>query len=145
MRRRAFLAVALAALAATTTAVSAQQSKDIVVEDAWAPPTPGASKTAAVYFTVVNRGSTPDRIVGAETPAAQHADMHTTIRDGDVMRMRHVVSVDIPPGGKAVFAPNGFHVMLTGLAAPLKMGDALPITLKFAEAGDILVVATVRR
>jgi copper(I)-binding protein len=144
MRRRGFLGM-MVALALAAPAWGQQPSTNIVVEDAWAPPTPGASKTAAVYFTVVNRGTTPDRIVGAETTAAQRADMHTTIRDGDVMRMRHVVSVDIPAGGKAVFAPNGFHVMLTGLASPLKMGDAIPITLKFAEAGDVSVVATVRR
>ncbi|HTI87286.1 MAG TPA: copper chaperone PCu(A)C [Alphaproteobacteria bacterium] len=124
--------------------VSAQPGT-IAVENAWAPPTPGASKTAAVYFTVINRGGTPARIVGAATPAAEHADMHTTIRDGDIMRMRRVVSVEIPAGGKAVFAPNGFHVMLTGLKAPLKMGDKLQVTLKFAEAGDVPVVVTVRR
>jgi copper(I)-binding protein len=144
MRRRDLFIAAGLLVAAFAARASAQPS-NIVVEDVWAPPTPGASKTAAVYFTVINRGGTPDRIVGAESPAAEHADMHTTIRDGDVMRMRRVVSVEVPAGGKAVFAPNGFHVMLTGLKAPLKMGDAVPITLKFAEAGDVPAVATVRR
>jgi copper(I)-binding protein len=144
MRRRHLFIAAGLLVAGFATHVSAQPS-GIVVEDAWAPPTPGAAKTAAVYFTVINRGSTPDRIVGAVTAAAEHADMHTTIRDGDIMRMRRVVSVEIPAGGKAVFSPNGFHVMLTGLKAPLKMGDALPVTLKFAEAGDVPVVVTIRR
>jgi copper(I)-binding protein len=138
-------AVGLVAAAIMLTPVSAQQAGSIVIDDAWAPPTPGGSKTAAVYLTVENRGTSTDRIVGAASPVAERADLHTTIRDGDVMRMRHVVSVEVPPGSKAVFAPNGFHIMLTGLKSPLKMGDALPLTLKFASAGDVPVVATVRR
>src|SRR4051812_25823831 len=112
MRRRDFFVLAggLAAAASIPGLAAAQESRAIVIEDAWAPPTPGASKTGAVYLTVINRGSTPDRIVGAASPAAERADLHTTIMDGDVMRMRHVISVDVPPGGKAVFAPNGFHI-----------------------------------
>ncbi len=37
------------------------------------------------------------------------------------------------------FAPGGYHIMLTGLKAPLKTGDSFPLTLTFAGAGEVKV------
>jgi hypothetical protein len=132
--------------AATASVALAQAEKDgITVQDVWTRATPGNAKTAAVYFTAINRGGESDRIVSASSPASDRADMHTTIRDGDIMRMRRVISVDVPAGGRATFKPNGFHVMLTGLKAPLKAGDTVPLTLHFDHAGDLTVTVTVRK
>ena len=58
--------------------------------------------------------------------------------------MRRVISIDIPAGKETVFSPNGFHVMLTDLKAPLKAGEQVPLTLQFANAGAITVTVTVR-
>ncbi|MGE5539556.1 MAG: copper chaperone PCu(A)C [Gemmatimonas sp.] len=143
MRRRDLIAAALLAALAVLPA-SAQTSADIVVEDAWAPATPGGARTAAIYFTIRNVGTAPDRLVGVTSPAAQHADVHQTMSKGDMMSMHHMDGVDVPAGGSAVFAPNGSHVMLMGLNAPLKAGDKVPVTLKFQNAGEVPVVATVR-
>ena len=120
------------------------QSNTLTVEDAWARPTPGIVKTAAVYFKVINRGTSSDRLVAASTPAADRAEMHINLHEGDVVRMRRVISIDVPAGGEQVFSPNGFHVMLTGLRQPLKAGDAVPLTLQFDHAGPITVTVNVR-
>ncbi len=40
--------------------------------------------------------------------------------------------------------PGGYHVMLIELVAPLEVGQTIPVTLTFAEAGTIEVTATVR-
>ena len=42
----------------------------------------------------------------------------------------------IPAGTGATLAPGGDHVMLSGLKAPLKPGDRLQLTFRFAAAGN---------
>lgn len=141
--RRGFV-VLLLTLLAPAPMVAWAQSPGITVDDAWTRPTAGFVKTAAVYFTIVNSTSTADRLIAAGSPAADRAETHINIREGDIIRMRRVIGVDVPANGKTVFAPNGFHVMLTGLKAPLKAGDSVSLSLQFAGAGVITVPVTVR-
>jgi periplasmic copper chaperone A len=141
-----FLALALfgALLAFAPFAVRAQTT-GIVVSDAWARASMGFVKTSAVYLTIVNGGPTVDKLVAASTPVADKAEAHIMLRDGDIMRMRRVIGVDVPPGSKTVFSPNSFHIMLTGLHAPLKVGDQFPLALQFANAGLVNVTVMVRK
>jgi hypothetical protein len=141
-RRR--LVVLLLALLATAPTAAWAQSGGIAVDDAWTRPTAGFVKTAAVYLTIVNSSGTADRLIAAGSPAADRAETHINLREGDIIRMRRVISVDVPADSKTVFQPNGFHVMLTGLKAPLKVGDTVSLSLQFAAAGVITVPVAVR-
>ena len=58
--------------------------------------------------------------------------------------MRMLEDVEIPGGGNATFAPQGAHVMLMGLKAPLKKGASFPAILHFEKAGDVTVEVTVQ-
>ena len=143
MTRRGLVVLLLALLAVAPT-VAWAQSGSITVDDAWTRPTAGFVKTAAVYFTIVNSGGGADRLIAAGSPAADRAETHINLRDGDIMRMRRVISIDVPANSKTVFQPNGFHVMLTGLKTPLTAGDTVSLSLQFAGAGVITVPVTVR-
>ena len=69
---------------------------------------------------------------------AGRVELHATLMDGDVMRMRPVKDgVEILPGRSVEVVPGGLHIMLMGLAAPLKEGDAFPLSLRFEHAGTI--------
>ncbi len=46
--------------------------------------------------------------------------------------MQMVPSVPLPPGGRVIFAPGGYHLMFLGLTKGQKVGDTLPATLVFA-------------
>ena len=116
---------------------------DLLVDHPIAYATPASARTGAAYFTIVNRGAAADRLLSASTPAAGKAELHATIRDGDVMRMREVRRIEIAPGGKAVLQRGGTHVMLVDLAAPLKAGDRFALTLVFERAGAVEVVVLV--
>ena len=60
--------------------------------------------------------------------------------EGDVMKMRQVEAIDIPgPAARSSSSPGAFHVMFMGLKSPLKLGDKLPVTLKFEKAGEVQV------
>jgi copper(I)-binding protein len=61
-----------------------------------------------------------------------------------LMSMKEVASVTIPANGSVTFEPGGYHIMLTGLAAPLKNGQKFDLNLGFLNAGVIKVTATVK-
>jgi copper(I)-binding protein len=106
----------------------------------WARPTPDGAPTAAGYLTVVNRGATPERLLGGQTPVADSIEPHTMSMGGGVMRMRLAPDgFEIAPGATLTLAPGGDHLMFIGLQRPFRAGDRIPATLRFAHAGAVRV------
>lgn len=131
------LAVLTIAFALVVVASPAGQAATIQVTDAWTRATPGQSSNAAVYFTMTNTGKAADKLVSAETGAAETCELHeTSIMDG-MSHMGMSGAVEIAPGANVSFAPNGRHLMLTGLKKPLHKGDDLAVTLHFEKAGTV--------
>lgn len=116
----------------------------IGVEDPWARATPPGAKIGAGYLTIRNKSASPDRLVGAASPAAARVEMHVTLQQGEVMRMREVKGFDVPAGGSVVLAPGGAHLMLVDIKAPLREGTKVPVTLRFQRAGEVKVELPVR-
>lgn len=112
---------------------------DIQVAHPHSPPTIGVGKVGAVYFNgITNKGAQADQLVAASTPVSPMVEIHEMAMSGDVMKMRAVSAVDLPPGKEVVLKrgqANGYHVMLMDLGKPLKAGDKFPITLTFKRAG----------
>ena len=110
----------------------------VSVENPWARPTPPSAKLGAGYLTVLNAGAA-DRLVGAGSPAAARVEMHVTIRDGEIMRMREAKAFELPAQGRLELKPAGAHLMFIDLKRPFKAGDKVPVTLKFDKAGEVKV------
>ncbi|MDH4059357.1 MAG: copper chaperone PCu(A)C [Aquincola sp.] len=125
------LATALS-LAAT---VSFAQVK---AEAAWARPTVVGQQGGGGYLSLTSPAA--DRLLGGSTPVARRFELHTMAMKGDVMEMRQLDAIELPAGRKVDFKPGGLHVMFIGLKAPLKVGDKVPVTLKFEKAGELKVV-----
>ena len=119
----------------------------IKIDQVWARATPGAAKTAAIYFTITNTGATPDTLEGeGNTPVAEHAILHEDKITNGVMQMRPLKSLTIAPGTSVSLEPSdGYHLMLTGLKGPLKEGQTVPLTLTFDHAGKQQVTASVAK
>ena len=134
MRRFAFAFLLAAAL---PVAAPASADGPLTVEDARArillPSRPGAA-----WLTIRNSGGA-DRLLGAESPAAERIEIHTHIHERGVMKMRRVEAIDIPAGGEAALEPGGGHLMLFGLKTGLAPGDSFPLTLLFEKAGQVTV------
>ena len=132
---RLVLAVALAASSAASGPAAA--GGPLTIEDARArivlPSRPGAA-----WLTIRNTGEA-DRLIGAESPAADRVELHTHIHDGGVMMMRKVEGIDVPAGGRAALRPGGDHLMLFGLKGKLSPGDRFPLTLVFEKAGRVAI------
>ncbi|NUR44799.1 MAG: copper chaperone PCu(A)C [Sphingomonas sp.] len=121
----------------------APPANSIVVEQPWARATPPGAKTGAAYVTLVNNGTTADRLLGATTPLADKVEFHKETEESGVSRMREVPSVEVQPGARVTFKPGGMHMMMIGLKQSLKEGQSLPITLQFEKAGSIAVTASI--
>jgi copper(I)-binding protein len=112
---------------------------EIRIIEPWARATAGTATAGAAYMTLNNAGATADRLTEASSPVAARTEIHTHIIEGDIMRMRAVEGVDLPPGETVEFQPGGLHVMLIGLTAALQEGESFPLTLTFAAAGATTV------
>ncbi len=111
---------------------------DIRIDHPYARPTVAAQTAGGVYLSMENRGKTTDQLISASSPVAKTAEIHTMSMQGDVMKMREVPHIEIKPSEKIVMAPgHGYHIMLIGLKQPLKIGDSLPLTLRFKNAGTV--------
>ncbi|HEX9466329.1 MAG TPA: copper chaperone PCu(A)C [Alphaproteobacteria bacterium] len=139
------LVLAVAVTAWLTPALAqSPQSGAIHVEGAWARPTPPTAKAGAAYMTVVNSGA-DDRLVSASTPIAGKAEVHETINDNGVMKMRPAGALEVKPGTPTKLQPGGLHLMLTELKAPLADGQSFPLTLVFEKAGKVETSVHVQR
>lgn len=139
------IAVATLALGAATLVLAHSYTKaQLKIGHPWARATVAGQSAGGAFMKIENTGSTPDKLIGASTPAAASVQLHSMAMEGEVMRMREVPAIELPPGKTVELAPGQFHMMLMGLKAPLKADDKLPLTLKFEKAGDVEVEVSVQ-
>jgi copper(I)-binding protein len=148
MNRTSVLIASFAVLAAilpsaVITFAVAQQRRDIEIGHPWARATPGSAPNGAAYFSIVNKGDSPDRLIATSSPAAERAEVHESKMENGVMTMRPLGALTIEPGKAIEFKPNARHVMLMALKHPLKEGETFPLTLTFEKSGDIQITVSV--
>jgi copper(I)-binding protein len=97
----------------------------------------GAVPTSAAYLTIDNAGDRPDRLLSVDCACAKSASVHRTQTKAGISSMDAAGPIVIPAHGKVVFAPEGLHIMLMGLTAPLKAGGMQQMTLRFEHAGAV--------
>lgn len=137
----------------TTAVADTAAAHGVVVERPWvrtpimppAGPGPPPPVNTAAYLVLTNRTDSTETLVGVATGAADTAEIHSATMDGDIMRMRPVGSVVVPPGGRVVLAPGGLHIMLIGLHRRLAEGDSVALQLRLHGGRVIDVMAPVRR
>jgi copper(I)-binding protein len=102
------------------------------------PTSPGE---ATSFLVLENRGSAPVTLVGAASPDAETVQLHSMASG----RMDPVARLDIAPGGRVLFAPGRYHLMLEGLRRALVAGDTVSLELRFEGADALTVRAPVLR
>lgn len=102
-----------------------------------------AQQNGAVYMNIANTGAA-DRLLKAETEAANTVELHTVVQENGMMQMRPVDGIDVPANGSVQLKPGGFHVMLLGVNRELKAGDKINVKLTFDKAGVREIQAKIR-
>jgi copper(I)-binding protein len=100
-------------------------------------PAPASPDVAAAYFTVHNRGDTPDALVAVSTALTPDASLHHYVRSDGAEQMAPLARLAVPPHGRAVLQPGGNHLMLMHPNRQLRQGDRVTLTLHFAHAGTL--------
>ncbi len=141
--------VVLALLLLTSTALAQQAAPpDLLIYNLWVRPTAPALADGATpeppipgtvtgaYMTIENTGSTDYHLVSASDDFTEMTQLHQmTMDDKGVMRMSMVDQVDIPAGQTVTLASTGgYHVMLMNVTHDLYPGDAVALTLTFADS-----------
>ena len=117
---------------------------DVRISDAWARETISGQTSTAAYVTLKNEGASDDRLVSVSAEAPAMAMIHSSESSDAIARMRPMDSgLAVPAGATIELEPGGTHVMVTGLRAPLNVGDTLKLSMRFEKSGerpvDILV------
>jgi hypothetical protein len=141
-------AVVIVATVAACGAGGATPRATLAVSDAWIRLPVGADQSqTAAYITIANTGPDADALVGVSCALGGMAAMHQTSTSsgmGGMTGMEMMDRLEIPGGGSLHMAPGGYHIMLTGLTAPLALGQKVKFTLTFEHAGAMTVEAEVR-
>jgi len=152
-RRRVVGAAAalLALLAVAACDSSADSSKDAVtpkaetkpavsIKDPWVKAAPKGM--TAAFGTLRNDGDQPVTVISATSAAAPKLELHEVAMAGGKMVMRPKTGgFTIPARGTHELAPGGDHIMFMELAAAVKPGDEVAVTLKLKDGTELTFTA----
>src|ERR1700761_3725995 len=137
--------VLLGCLAAAPARGEDVKAGDLVISQAWSRATPGGAKIGAGYLTIENKGNAADRLVAISGDVAGKIEVHEMAMNNGVMTMRPLEQgLTVDPGKTVTLAPGGYHLMMTDLKQPMKLGDKVPLTLVFEKAGKVAVTLDVQ-
>ena len=120
-------------------------NEHLMVHDAWVREAPPSMKMLAGYFTIMNSSDRDKEIVGASSPQFERVELHKSMEEGGMATMVAQKSVKVPKQGTVKFKPGGLHLMLIKPKKPIKAGDKVNITLKFANSPDLKMTAEVKK
>ena len=140
-----FCAVLIGVIAGSSARAEEVKAGDLVISQAWSRATPNGAKIGTGYFTIENKGTTADKLVGVSGEVSDKIEVHEMSMNNGVMKMRPVDGgLTIEPGKTVKLAPNGYHLMIMDLKSPLKQGGKVPVTLEFEKVGKVAVTLDVQ-
>lgn len=132
-------------LPATDRGLLHAQTATVSVRDAWVRDPGAIRKVTAAFFVLENTGPAVRAVVSATCDIAETVELHEMVRDGGMMKMSPVKSIEVPANGKTELKPGGLHIMMFGLKSQPAAGDTVRLTLKFDDGSTAVVAAQVRK
>jgi len=110
------------------------------------PPVWELSDEVPISLLIRNEGRMDDHLIGGSTPIAQSVG----VRRAFFVNGRRVTTaasggIVIPAGATITLEPGTNHLALFGSRTGLLQGQLFPLTLQFERAGDVTILARVRR
>lgn len=128
---------AVAAAVAIALTAQAQRSANIDVKSAWARSTVAGQMGTGAFMYLTSKGGA--RLLSATSDVAGVVEVHEMAMEGNVMRMRPLRSLDLPPGSTVELKPGGHHMMLMDLKRPLATGEKIKVELRLETRDKKLV------
>ena len=131
MMHRTLASLAALALAACSAGGPPLGATDIDLR----PPLPG-TQMGAGYLTLTNNTADPITITRVTSPQYGAVEMHESVVEDGIAKMRPLDSVTVPPHGSVRFEPGAKHLMLIkpsgakdGTTLNFLAGDSVVLTL----------------
>ena len=125
---------------ALTLIAAGSEKADVSVRDAWVREAPPGAAMMAGYMVLQNRTSRSQILVAASSPGFETVMIHRTIAKQGMTGMEHAPQIELLPNTSLLFAPGGYHLMLSNPKRTLRAGDRVDIYLEF-RGGLVLPVA----
>lgn len=94
----------------------------------------GQPRTLEVYFTLRNDTGHELKLMKMESAAGDALDLKQRSFDAEGRaRLWPVAKFEVPKGGTLRFVPEGRLLQISGLAAGLRAGQSVPLTLTFED------------
>lgn len=98
-------------------------------------PPPGM-QMAAGYFELENPGPQTLHIRSVSSDGFRMAEIHQTIVEEGLSKMREVKNVEIPGGTTRSFEPGGWHIMLMGYVGDPSASATIPVKIEMQPEGE---------
>ena len=116
---------------------------DVEINDIYARASIAGVPNSAVFMNITNKENKVIKLISASSLASKKAELHTHIKENEMMKMVKVENFEIAPNATLELKPGGNHIMLLGLKNELKAGDKIDLKLEFegqsVELKDIIV------
>ena len=106
-------------------------SAKVVFHGGYAFETFKGQKAAAAYVSIFNQSDDDVVIEKITSSISDTAEIHDTILEGEIIRMKKVDSLNIPARSEFYFQPGSTHIMLMGLNQELKDGKTFNLNFVF--------------
>lgn len=120
-------------------------SSGLLIYNVWVRPTAGLlaegetpepplpNTVTGAFMTIESAMGMDYQLIGVSSDAAEMSHIHETTSSGGMSGMRMISAIDIPAGETVRLESNGYHAMLMNVTEDIRPGDAVPLTLTFAD------------
>ncbi|TNE41510.1 MAG: copper chaperone PCu(A)C [Sphingomonadales bacterium] len=138
------LPLAMAALAAPFALVSCGDPAPLYIDQAWVRLNPNGQGPAAGYMTI-HGGEQPVKLLRVTSEGAMRIEMHESIEENGMMKMKAIEAVEIPAKGEVKFAPGGKHLMVFDINPAIVENGKMSMTLLFSDGQRLIVDAPIQK
>ena len=112
---------------------------DIEVSNSFVKITPPNMKQTAIFMDIKNNSDKEISLIDANTSLSSVTELHTHIKDGEMMKMIKVSDIQIPAHGETNLKPGGLHIMVFDLNSSVDENTTANVWLKFDNNETMLI------
>ena len=114
-------------------------ASDIEVSNSFVKATPPNMKQTAVFMDIKNNSDKEISLIDANTSLSGVTELHTHIKDGEMMKMIKVPDIKIPAHVETKLKPGGLHIMVFDLNSSVDENTTANVWLKFDNNETMLI------
>ncbi|WP_426369378.1 copper chaperone PCu(A)C [Pseudocolwellia sp. HL-MZ7] len=126
-------------------AETTQANEHISFNAPWVRAMPPTVMHTAGYAEIHNASPVADKLINVWSSAITTIEIHQTKQVDGIFKMLEAENPTIPPNGKLVLQPGGYHLMMMGIKSPLIENETLVINFEFERAGVVQMNFPIRK